>query len=121
MAYTLAGITLHVKSENVNIEPNLEVQTMPASGSDSTITYDINGTSRDFTLDGIITATDLAGMQTGIAEITALINGSQSNMIFASETAGSVTVKIAKFNYTRSVTDTGLFAVSYVIQLQETQ
>lgn len=118
MAYTLNGNSLGTvnKEENTK-DAGLFFMPLPTRDSDEAIQLDIFGTTRTINISGRYTSSD-GTIATFISAMEALINGSQSAVVFHSDKSGAnYNVLIASFSWTSE--EGGVNFVDYSISMQE--
>lgn len=115
---TLNGQSLgSVSSINFSKTADLETLPMPLNDSDGTITFDYGGVVKKINVSGKFTGNTTSAVKTFIDNISAIIDGEQTNSInFVSDELGTISVKIESYNVTWNIPSNN---ADYSIQLVE--
>ena len=83
-----------VERETISINANVDVMSIPLTAPEGAYALDFNGAQADISIEGTISCTTQAIMQTQAIALKALVTGSQSLGYYTSELIGSGNIKI---------------------------
>jgi hypothetical protein len=125
MAWTLNSKDLgNIQKENHRKIANLQIFPLPQQDSDATEVTDFSGPQREITIEGKLTGTDTATLQTAIRNFdkisgtgTPIITGTQnSSVVFSSEVFGNFNVKVDELDWDYD-TEKGPLVVAYTMRM----
>jgi hypothetical protein len=119
MTYTLTGLTSmgNITSEESTKDSQLFQMPIPLSDSSSAVMLDLFGASRTITVKGRYTTAD-GTISAFIAELDALVNGTQTTKVYHSDkTGGNYNVLVQSIRW--SGEEAGINFVDYEIVLTE--